>query len=727
MSSLDPKEIREAFTEYRSEWKPIYDEGQTDMRYIAGDPWDEEDRQAREDAGRPCLSLDELNQYVNQYVNNLRQANRAVAVAPKGNGANDEDARMRADVIRGIEDDSNAQGAYITAGECAAERSYGFSLIRTEYKDESSFDQTLRIQRVANPDMVLLNPTYKQADASDVSDGFVLDLLRKPDYKRKYPKAKVTDFTGEIMGTDGASDWIREKYIQVAEYWKIEQDHKTLLLVELPPDLEGGPPTQRIFAEKDYEAAGKPGRVARDRRVDIPRVVQYMTNGFEILDEIPWAGSRIPIISCFGKELWMQQGGRAVRKLISMVRLARDPQMLFAYLATQECEEAGMVPKVPFVGAKGQFESAKDVWAEINKIPHSYVEYDIILDGADGSTLPPPSRPQYVANFQQYELAKDSARRSIQAAMGITPLPTAAQRGSEKSGIALDKVETMEDIGSFHFTDNYKRYLHNMGWQLNELITPILDTQRTQGVRKLDGTSTTLQVVGKTSHPIDDQGVYNVQGLDEEHLHTGRGDFGVTISDGPDFQSEREEQSEFVDHVVQNWQTLGIQPAIANKVLAKLIRMKNLGPVGDDIANMLDPPDPNSLPPEAQAAITQLKGQLDAAQQELAALHMDRAGRVMEQQTKVQLEQMKGSNARAMAQIDRITKIVVAQLQKQSRSTDQEAQLDAQRELALLGFEHEHIQQAGDQAHQLAMRESAPPPVIPDPAAQATQPASPGA
>jgi hypothetical protein len=721
MSAPTPKEIREAFEEYRNEWKDIYDEGREDMRYLAGDPWDPADRAAREDAGRPCLSLDELNQYVNQYVNNLRQQKLGVKVTPEGDGANDEDAKKRENLIRGVEYKSNAPaGAYITAAESAASRSFGFAVLRTEYKDESSFDQTIRIERVANPETILINPFYKQANASDIEDGFILDRITKEKFKQKYPKAAITNFSGDIMGDKGVSNWISEKMVQEGEYWKIEHDYKTLLLVESPT----GPV---IMAEKEYEASGKKTRVIRDRRIAVPKAMQYMTNGLEILDEIPWAGTRIPIISCFGKEMYINEGDRAVRKLISLVRLARDPQMLFAFLATQECEEAGMVPKVPFVGAKGQFESDKEVWEEINKVPHSFVQYDPVPDGAQGM-LPAPTRPQYVANFQQYELAKDSARRSIQSAMGITPLPTAAQRNNEKSGLALEKIDDQESVGSFHLADNFKMgFLHNMGWQINELITPILDTEREEPITKPDGTHATMAIVGKTSHPLNEQGAYDVQGLPEDHFHTAKGNFGVTISDGPNFDSERDEQSEFVDHIVANWQTLGINPAIANKVLAKMIRMKDLGTVGDDIANLLDPPDPSNLPPQAQAIVAQKDAQIQQLTQENSALHMDRAGRLLEQQTKLKIAQEKNQNTLDNTHLNNIVKIIVAMLAKQSRATDQEAQLNAEKELTQLGMAHDAAHDLAmtvtnhAQAMQLASHQAAlqPPPV--DPAQQQPQ------
>jgi hypothetical protein len=161
------------------------------------------------------------------------------------------------------------------------------------------------------------------------------------------------------------------------------------------------------------------------------------------------------------------------------------------------------------------------------------------------------------------------------------------------------------------------------------------------------------------------------------------------------------------------------------KVLALAIRMRpDLGPIGEQIADVYDPPDPSKLPPAAQAAIAQLQGQLQTLTQENQALHMDRAGRVLEQETKKEIEAMKTQSAKVLKQMDHITRVVVAQLQKQSRSTDQEAQLDAQRELTLLGFEHDQHERAHTAAHELAMRESAP---IPDPSQVGPQSAPPAA
>lgn len=716
----EPKEIRECFSDYENEWKDIRDEAKIDVKYIAGDPWTKEDRAMREDAGRPCISLDELNQYINQYNNSLRQNKRAVQVIPKGSGANDDDASHRENIIRGIENDSNAQESYITMGENAASRSYGFTLLRTEYKDdyregdepdESLFERRIVIKRVANPDTILLNPGFEKADASDVEDGFVIRRIKRSVFGKLYPKAEKKSFVREDMRA--AKDWIGEKDLQIAEYWKMHKTPKKLLALDGPAGLV-------TMWESEFKKFGKPEefKVIDDRMVDIKEVVEYPTNGLEVLDALPWAGSRIPIISCFGKELWMDEGMGAKRHLLSMIRLARDPQMLFAYMCTQEAEEAGMTPKTPFIGAKGQFESARQVWEMINKQPYSFVEYDMVLDSATGQPLPPPSRLAWTPNFEAYEVAKDSVRRSIQAAMGITPLPTAMQRNNEKSGVALEKIETQESIGSFHFSDNFDRALHNLGWQMNEILPIVYDTQRELPIGKPDGSYDTLHVIGNASHPLSEEGTYDVQGLPQtdsgdtvEHLHTGRGDYGVTISTGPSYHSQREQASEFVDHLIANWQQLGIPPAVGVKILALGVKLKGIGPIGDAIRDLLDPPsDMQNWPPAAQAAYSQLQAQLQQLQLENSALLQDKAARVAEQQTKIKIEQMKQEGKGAadaaqhasdvnLAQLANDVKILVAEITAKSQSESERNQMyqefwmenhKAAHEVGLQATEHEH-------------------------------------
>jgi hypothetical protein len=334
-------------------------------------------------------------------------------------------------------------------------------------------------------------------------------------------------------------------------------------------------------------------------------------------------------------------------------------------------------------------------------------------------------------NFGEWETAIDARTRSIQAAMGISPMPDAAQRRNQKSGVALSKIDDMEQLGATQFVDRYENgFLYNMGWQINDLITPIIDTQREMPIAKPDGTRSTMQLVGNTSHPLDEDDAYDVQGLEEDHMHTGKGDFDVTISTGPSYASEREEQDDFADTMVDNIANLPQPGTPGAKVLAMTIRMRpTLGPIGQQIAEVFDPPSPDNLPPQAQAVVSQLQTQLQQTQQELAALHMERAGKVLEQQTKLIQQQMKEDGENFRAQLANDIKVLGELLASKQSVASQEMEMYKQFYLENHGAAHEAGLQASEQAHEQALaqqqqalqaQQMTPTPQNPQPAQQSS-------
>lgn len=573
------KEIRENFRYGSDQWKESREERRVDMRYISGDPWDEEDRRARKDAGRPCINHDELGQYVNATVNAARENKRSIRIEPGGTGATSKTAELRQNLIRGMEYKSHAGSIYLTAFQAMVEGSYGFFRVSRRYMAPDSWDQEIVIKNIDNPDSVVYDPDVKEPDWSDGEWAFVLDPIRRGDFKRRFPNATITDFSLEDQRV--AKDWIQDKTILTAEYWKIHKKESKLYLFE-----NGESATE-------LPAGVKP---AKTRTVVTKSLVQYLTNGIEILEANPQPGELLAIIPMIGLQRYIDDGGGAKRVLFSLVRLARDPQMSLAYLNSQEMEEAGLTPKVPYVGYKGQFESDAVAWGSITKIPHAYVQADPMVDGATGAVLPLPERQQYTPNFGAYEVAKDSCRRAIQAAVGISPLPTAAQRDNAKSGVALQTIKQQQQVGSFHFTDGFDRALEFAGRVINSWIPVVYDTERDVAIRKPDDSHKIVSL--NTPAPYAEQ-----PGGEPEHYPIDDADHDVTVNTGPSSDSQWEAQSDFLDQLVTNLHQLPVPPPAQAKLLAMAIRMKNLGAKGDEMADIISPPENQPMSPAAQAAL----------------------------------------------------------------------------------------------------------------------------
>ncbi len=616
-------EIRSNWEDAKAYWEPIYHAGDIDVRYATKGPWDEADYLARGCAadgsgGRPTLALDELTQYRNQLKNQVRQNKRAIKVKPEGDGASDETALQRAGIIRGIEYKSKAQQAYSTAFDNCVDRSFGFVKLTTDF-DPGTFNRRIEIKPVPNPRVIYLSPEFKEPDASDCGWSFEIDRVSEKEFRKRWPKAEFRSFTPELIAE--APTWFissdRGKFVQIASYCRVEQGKKKLALLQdgSTADLSQYPGA-KITKAKTMEGEevdlltlpdGKQAIVVKVRDDNDPKVVQYVTNGIEILETNPLDFTEVPIIPCFGPETWVtENGGSSKREFGSLIRPARGAYKSYCYACSGAIERLGQDPKTPYEGLEGQF-NTNTPFQELAVNPLGYVEFSAVElpNGQTYTTL--PKRNYSEPQIQQYMLAAEAFRRAIQAAMGGSPLPTAAQRQNQKSGVALERIEESTAQGQFHFIDNYDRMLQRIGRMMDAAMNVVYSPTGFAGREvPFNGEDGEHKVVRINKFTPEGQ-------PDPESFHMGEsGSHGVTIDTGPSSQSQRDAADKFSADLLQRPEILGPTP---NKVVAEVVKLQNLGPVGTRIADLIAPPDDKGADPQVAAAqqiIQQMAQEIEA-------------------------------------------------------------------------------------------------------------------
>lgn len=643
------------------------------MRFFSGDQWDDREKRKRDDQMYPMIVVDETSQYVNQLVNDLRENKRGVKIEPEGYGATDKTADLLEGWVRGIEYKSNAQAAYITGAEGAIAGSYGFWKLQCYYENDKSFNQSVKIVSIPNANTVVFDPDCLNYDCSDAADCFEVNFISHDEFKSRYPDAEILEFTDDIRQI--APEWVKDKQVQVASYWKVEVKKLKLYLVD-PKD--GRDP---IVMRQDELPEGidlKDKTVIRaSRNCEERRVVQTILNGVEILEvndpkdtDNPkgWPGKWIPIIPVWGREIFVDEGAGSKRKLMSLIRLARDPQQWLNYCAAQEIAEAKMTPKTPYMGPSGMFSQKARQWEEINDIPKAFVEFDVPEGSPPGTQ---PIRVPFAPNFQQYEIVKESAKRSIQAAMGISPLPTAAQRQNEKSGVALERIQGERQKGSYHFIDNFERSLEATGRQLVDVFDILHDTARDIAVR----------------NKKNEQKVVRVNDPKSPKNQPSDGEHSVTVSSGPSHQSQREATESFVDTLISS--VPGVFPLIGD-LLVKL-RLRG-DPIGDEVAQRLTPPQfaqqdgQEPLPPQAIQAIQ--KSQQENQQLHAYAQKLEQIVNQLQQEKAAKM--IETSSRERVVALQEQTKLVVAQASLQRDSAEAILQGELQKIQTILGQIHDH-------------------------------------
>ena len=521
-----------------------------DLRFMAGSPdnqwqWPADVLATRGSVqgqtinARPCLTINKLPQHVRQVTNEQRQNRPSGKVIPADDNADVQVAEIFNGVVRHIEYMSDADVAYDTA--CDNQVTYGEGYIRllTEYCNDETFDQDIRIERVRNSFSVYMDPTIQDPCGADAEWCFVTEDILRTEYERLFPDASpISTLYSQGVGDEGISAWLQEDTIRIAEYFYNTYEKATLHLY---------PDNQTAFSgtPQDKQLTAMFGKPVRTRQVDRKKVMWMKTNGFDILDEREWAGKWIPVVRVIGNE-WEVDG----RLYISgLVRNAKDAQRMYNYWTSQEAEMLALAPKAPFIGYGGQFEGYEMQWKTANTTNWPYLEVNPdVTDGA-GSVLPLPQRAPPPLPQTGLIQAKMGAADDIKGTTGQYDA-SLGMAGNERSGKAILAREKQGDVGTYHYVDNLARAIRHITRQIVDMIPKIYDTQRIARIIGVDGEVSMVKFNPAQPEPVKEIRDQN-GGMIEKIYNPSVGTYDVMVTTGPGYMTKRQEALDAMSQILQ--------------------------------------------------------------------------------------------------------------------------------------------------------------------------------
>lgn len=612
------KDAKEAFalaSDYEQENRNL---AESDLRFSRlGDQWDDDVLRQRREQGRPALTINKLPAYIRQVVNDARLNKPSIKVRPVDGAADVATARVINGLIRNIEQSSNADIAYDTAADFAVTMGFGYFRVDVDYADDDTFLQDIRILRVANPFNVFGDPYSDAADSSDWNSAFLVKMLSKDEFERRYKGAEKVDW--ELTGyTKLDHSWFDGEQVMIAERWVREEVLRTILLMS-DRSVVGADVYEKTRDDFDYMGV----TVINDRRVKSHKITHRLLTGAEVLETTDWPGRYIPLIPVYGEEVNVL-GKRYFR---SLIRDAKDAARMFNYWRTASTELVALAPKALFVGPEKAF-TGKDArkWETANTEQHAFLAY-----GGDKE----PTRQSFAgipAGALQEAL---NASDDMKAIMGL-PDPWMGIPSNETSGKAIIARQRKGDVSTFHFQDNLSRAIRQGGRVVLDLIPHVYSGSRIIRVLGQDGTVEGV-ALGQPAVPEDvQQGIRGIYDLTA-------GKYDLAVQAGPSFTTQRQEAAE------QMMELLRVFPQAA-PVIGDLL-VKNLDwPGADEIAERLKMLLPAELqggkgedPRLAQAvqmvqklqgAIEQLKADRSIEQFEAAIKALDAESKAYDVETK---------------------------------------------------------------------------------------------
>jgi hypothetical protein len=531
-----------------------------DLRFYAGSPdnqwqWPADVLQTRGAVqgqtinARPCLTINKLPQHVKQITNEQRMNRPGIKVIPVDDKADVDMADVYNGVIRHIEYISDADVAYDTACENQVSFGEGYIRILTEYCDEDTFDQEIKVGRIRNSFGVYMDPLIQDPTGADARWCFITEDIPKDEYERTYPDAAPINTLMSLgVGDQSISQWINENTVRIAEYFYIEYEKAKL-------NLYPGNVTAFDGTPEDKQLRLMFGKPLRSRQSDRKRVKWCKINGYEILEERDWAGSFIPVVRVVGNEF--EVDGRVY--VSGLVRNAKDAQRMYNYWVSQEAEMLALAPKAPFIGYGGQFEGYENQWKTANTQNWPYLEVNPDVTDGQGAVLPLPQRAQPPMASSGLLQAKAGASEDIKSATGQYNA-SLGMTSNERSGKAILARQREGDVGTYHYVDNLARAIRHVGRQLVDLIPKIYDTQRIARIIGEDGEPSTVKMNPMQEEPVkkimDQSGV-----VIEKIYNPSVGKYDVRVITGPGYATKRQEALESMAQLLQGnpqlWQVAG--------------------------------------------------------------------------------------------------------------------------------------------------------------------------
>jgi hypothetical protein len=558
-----------------------------DLAFLAGQQWPEAVEAEREAEGRPCLTINQLPQFLRQVVNEARQNRPSITVQPVDDQADVATAEVIEGLIRQIQNASHADVAYDTALESAAACGLGYLRVTTRYVSGASFDQEPVIERLVNPLCVYLDPTSTEPTGADAQWAFVVTVLSTDVYEQQYGTLPPEAASWETAG----DSWITPDTVRVAEYYWRELRPVTLV------QLADGTVRPRQAVPEDVP-------VVATRQAQIPQVFWATLCGYQVLRKTRWLGRTLPLVRVIGEERVTETGQL---DYTGVVRHAKDSQYSYNLWASAEAETIALAPKAPWLLAEGQQEGYEHLWATANTSNHAYLLYRPRSLGTD--PVPPPQRQVLEPPVQAIAQARLLAAQDLSHTTGIYQPQLGQQGPPGEAASAVYQQRQQGQIGQLHYLDNLRRSVRRVGEIVLEIIPRLYDSRR---VLRILGPDATLKQVLVGQSYIDP-----LSGLPTLYDLTV-GQYDVTVQAGPGYATKRQEA---VAVLMQLTQAMPQAMQFAADVLVKNLDMPGGQALAERLQKLLPPalqegtegqPSQAQQIQQLQQAVQQMTGQLEA-------------------------------------------------------------------------------------------------------------------
>ncbi|MDH4122432.1 MAG: hypothetical protein OEV94_12085 [Deltaproteobacteria bacterium] len=598
-------------------------EARLDVQFRRGGDlqWDAAMLQARRGKRRPTETFNGLPRFIHEIVNTIRMDKPMIKVSTDDKVGSAEVAQLLEDHLRKVEHESDADIAYDTAAEHAAERGEGFIAIDpVEVEEGGQVVVMPRIFRVADPFMEFPDPDARKPDASDALYWFSIQPMDEDDFAATWPDPEQTP-----PGAQPSDPNLRERFAGMMNRY-LRWRQRSARNESLDIGVSGGPGLGKVYIARYFEVvddvvppvdADAPGadRKPMPRR----RVMMHWVTKDRVLESVEWLGRWIPRARVVGTEI--NDNGQRITE--GVIRHARGYQRMQNYAKCTALEDLGLYARNPPLIPDGSITGYEQDWKRANEEPVAYLTYKPYDE--ENRPLPPPVRPSPAPPSTAAMMLGQDAAAGLFDVTGIPPVSLVQDKSARGQQHELARQRKGE-VATFHYADNLARAMRHVGRILVDALPNYLDSH-TEIMGLTQANAPRVEKIGPTQDNQPVQVDYKEEGGREVMVKTYNlkvGRYRVYMDAGPSLPTRKLEAQSAVLDMIRTIAPPGSKVALG---LAPLLARNMDIPDAETLYEVLLA----NLPPELQAVYNkEMQGDIER----VAALQQQQlfqAGQAMQQ------------------------------------------------------------------------------------------------
>tara|TARA_R110000868_G_scaffold210375_1_gene460371 strand:+ start:8538 stop:10655 length:2118 start_codon:yes stop_codon:yes gene_type:complete len=455
--------------------------------------WEESVARTLDSQKRPRYTFDQTTPAIEFIMSDIEDMDFSINVKPHSGEATKELALLREDIIRSIENDSNATKIYRDACRRLVRRGFDAWIVKAKYRDAWSFEQDLVVEAIPNAiNRVWVSNTSSKADSSDSDVAFILTSMSPSKYKTQWPEG-----SGISIGDDSLNDYednYKPEVITIGEkYYKKET---TVEVVQMSNGevLEVDDKFEAIVDELSRNGITETNR---KKVKDFKIYHRFFDGGGMLSPETETVFKTLPVVTVYGNHELLGESSKVTYH--GLVLKEMDYQRVYNYAKSREIEEGALAPRKKLIMTKKMAAGNEKQIAAMN------VSADPVL-----FINPDPEHQQGVYETQGAQpnsnlnvLASDMAL-GIQTTGGVNNAMNGNFAGRMSEGALKAQIDRGQG-STRKWVNALVNGIRRTGQILIEALPVVYDTKRQFMLIGMDGTETMSTLNDEKYEMLDDQ------------------------------------------------------------------------------------------------------------------------------------------------------------------------------------------------------------------------------